>query len=105
MQAMQNGSAGAYGMQQHAEQEDSAAFWRAWLSANLKGSQLEEPQRPVENGTAVGGVLAAIAGHGRCVLLLCDAAVAVDDWVTYAVLATPAGDVPAMAADAAATSV
>jgi hypothetical protein len=89
MQAMQNGSASAHGMQQHAEQEDSAAFWRAWLSANLKGSQLDEPQpqRPLETTQAAGDDPAALTNHSRCALLLLDAAAAVDDWVTYDVLA------------------
>jgi hypothetical protein len=78
MQPMQNGQAAAYTMHQHAEQEDSAAFWRAWLSANLKGSQLDEPQQRAENGTVAANHVAAVAEHGRCVLLLCNAAAAVE---------------------------
>jgi hypothetical protein len=79
---MQNGSAAAHGMQQYAEQEDSAAFWRAWLSANLKGSQLDEPQRPLGTTQAAEEAPAALTNHSRCALLLRDAATAVDDWVT-----------------------
>jgi hypothetical protein len=88
MQAMQNGSAATHELQQHAEQEDSAAFWRAWLSANLKGSQLDEPQRPLEPNPAAVDVATTLTSHSRCALLLHDTAAAVDDWVTYAVLAT-----------------